>query len=168
MVILTILLSVFIIDAKLPNGLEKATWGMTVEELQQVANIQKVHAGDGFGYAEHMEEDPDVYIRMTPDHNRIEYYFFEGRLYKIFIIYDKILYNSAFYQRLIDEMKEMYGLPHKSYEEKFFDLAIQHTLWEGESSKLDLRKGAGFVYQVRINKAVAREKTSKQKKKQGI
>ena len=168
MVILAILLSVFIAEAKLPNGLDKANWGMTVEELQQVASIEKVHTGDGFGYAEHMEEDPDVYIRMTPDHNRIEYYFFEGRLYKTFIIYDKLLYHSGFYQRLVDEIKEKYGLPHQSYEEKIFGLTIQHNLWKGESSELDLRKGAGFVYQVRINKAVVREKMSKQKKDQGI
>ena len=152
----------------LPNGYEKAIWGMTVEELQQVASVEQVEVGDGLNYAEHQEEDPEVYIRLTDQHERIEYYFFEGRLYKIFIVYDRILYHTHFYDRLIEEVKGHHGPPQKIYHEELFGLPIQHTLWEDQVSILDLRKGAGFVYQVRIQKAAAQKKARSPQQKKGI
>jgi hypothetical protein len=167
-----VLLKVFIIAliaaVGLPEGFEKAKWGMTADELQAVAPVEKMDAGEGFNYAEHLEEDPEVYARMTEAHERIEYYFFEGRLYKIFIIYDRTLFHTPFYDRLIEEVKRQYGPPQDSYTEPFFDLTIQHTLWEDEASTLDLRKGAGFIYQVRIHKAAAEKKERSAHKKKGI
>ena len=152
----------------LPGGFEQATWGMTVEELKKVAAVEKVDLEEGFNYAEHMEEDPEVYARTTDQHERIEYYFFEGKLYKIFIIYDRILFHTRFYDRLTEEVKDRYGSPKEAYTEQLFDLPIQHTLWEDGTSTLDLRKGAGFIYQVRINKAAAQKKTHAQQKRKGI
>lgn len=166
--ILTLFVAGFVAVIGLPSGYEKATWGMSAEELQQVASVDKIELGDGLNYAEHLEEDPEVYVRLTDQHERIEYYFFEGRLYKIFIVYDRILYHTHFYDRLIGEVKGRYGPPHKIYQEELFGLPIQHSLWEDKSSILDLRKGAGFVYQVRIDKATDQKKARSLHKKKGI
>jgi hypothetical protein len=158
----------YIAAAGLPNGYEGATWGMTSEDLRQIASVQKIEPGDTFNYAEHLEEDPDVYIRNNDQHERIEYYFFEGQLYKIFIVYDRILYHSRFYDRLIEKAKEDYGHSQEVYQEELFGLRIQHTLWEDAVSILDLRKGAGFIYQVRIHKDAAQRKDHSLQKKIGI
>ncbi len=166
--LLAVLMMGFIAVSNLPNGHEKATWGMTVEELQRVASVEKADTEEGFNYAEHQEEDPEVYIRLAGGHERIEYYFFQGKLYKIFIVYDRILYHTRFYDRLIDEVKGDFGPPHKTYEEEFFGLPIQHHFWEDNVSSLDLRKGAGFVYQVRTHKALAEKKARLQQRKKSI
>ena len=152
----------------LPNGYEKVIWGMTPEELQNITSVEKAESGGNFDYAEHLEDDPDVYIEMTQQRERIEYYFFEGRLYKIFIIYDRMLYNTLFYDRLIGQVKKNFGSPSKTYEEEFLGLLVRHTFWEDEVSTLDLRKGAGFVYQVRTQKAMAERKALVQKRKKAI
>jgi hypothetical protein len=158
----------FIAVNNLPNGHEKATWGMTAEELQRIASVERADTEEGFNYAEHQEEDPEVYIRLAGRHERIEYYFFQGKLYKIFIVYDRILYHTPFYKRLIDEVKADFGPPHGTYQEEFFGLPIQHNLWEDNVSSLDIRKGAGFVYQVRTHKNMAEKKARLQQRKKSI
>jgi hypothetical protein len=152
----------------LPNGYDRAGWGITVGDLQKLVEIERAEMTDGFGYAEHLEEDPDVYYRMTPKHERVEYYFYQGHLYKVFIIYDRIYFHTRFYEDLVEEMKQSFGEPHEIYQEDFFGLPIQHTRWEDATSYLDLRKGAGFIYQVRIDKAANRSKTKTQTKKKSI
>ena len=77
---------------------------------------------------------------------------FNGELYKIFVVYDKVLYHTRFYDELVKEIQEAFGLPKRSFEEQYFGLDVLHTLWEDSGSILDLRKGAGFIYQVRIDK----------------
>ena len=152
--------------AALPTGHAPATWGMTVAEIRKQVEIVRAIPGEGFGYAEHLEEDPEVYIRNTAQHERVEYYFYEGRLYKIFIVYDRIFFHTRFYQKLAEEVRTQFGDPKDTYQENFFGLSIQHTLWEDSESILDLRKGAGFIYQVRIDKeAAARKKKTLRRKK---
>jgi hypothetical protein len=152
----------------LPNGFERAGWGITVDELKAQADVNRVEMTDEFGYAEHLEEDPDVYARMTSQHERIEYYFYQGRLYKVFIIYDRIFFHTRLYEDLIDEIKKSFGPPLKTYQEEFFSLSIQHTRWEDDASVLDLRKGAGFIFQVRIDKAADQKKARARTKKKSI
>ena len=105
---------------------------------------------------------------MTPKHERVEYYFYQGHLYKVFVIYDRIYFHTRFYEDLVEEMKQSFGEPHEIYQEDFFGLPIQHTRWEDSTSYLDLRKGAGFIYQVRIDKAADRNKAKAQTKKKSI
>ncbi|MBI3596988.1 MAG: hypothetical protein HY203_07550 [Nitrospirae bacterium] len=152
----------------LPNGYDRAGWGITVAELQKQVEIERAEMTDEFGYAEHLEEDPDVYFRMTPKHERVEYYFYQGRLYKVFIIYDRVYFHTRFYEDLVEEIKKSFGEPHEIYQEDFFGLPIRHTRWEDATSILDLRKGAGFIYQVRIDKAANRNKAKAQTKKKSI
>lgn len=154
--------------AVLPNGYEQAGWGISVDDLKKQVEVDRVEMTDEYGYAEHLEEDPEVYARITPKHERIEYYFYQGRLYKVFVIYDRIFFHTRFYEDLIEEMKKSFGPPLKTYQEEFFGLNIQHTRWEDDSAVLDLRKGAGFIYQVRIDKAADQKKTKSQTKKKSI
>ena len=154
--------------AALPGGYEEARWGMSVEQLQEVVSVRKLTAEDEFGYSDHSEADPEVYAQVNQGHERIEYYFFKSRLYKVFVVYDRILYHTRFYDRLVKEARERYGLPDRTFEEEFFGLLIQHTFWEDEVSTLDLRKGAGFVYQVRTEKTAAQKKERTLKKRKGI
>jgi hypothetical protein len=154
--------------AALPGGYDRAGWGITVAELQKQVDIERAEMTDGFGYAEHLEADPDVYFRMTPNHERVEYYFYQARLYKVFIIYDRIYFHTRFYEDLVGEMKKNFGEPNEVYQEDFFGLPIQHTRWEDADSILDLRKGAGFIYQVRIDKAANQNKAKAGTKKKSI
>ena len=154
--------------AALPNGHDRAGWGLTVAELKAQVEVDRAEITDEFGYAEHLEEDPEVYYRLTPQHERIEYYFFQGRLYKVFVIYDRIFFHTRFYEDLVEEMKKNFGPPHETYQEDFFGLSINHARWEDPVSILDLRKGAGFIYQVRIDKATDQKKAKAQTRKKSI
>ncbi|HEY4485284.1 MAG TPA: hypothetical protein VI702_03020 [Nitrospiria bacterium] len=151
--------------ASLPNGFDTAAWGITAAELQKLSDVVRADASGDFGYAEHGEEDPEVYAGMTPSHERVEYYFFQGRLYKIFIIYDRIYFHTRLYEELVKRLKTDYGTPKQVYEENVFGLTVQHTVWEDSSTKLDLRKGAGFIYQVRIDTAAELRKKTTQRRK---
>jgi len=155
-------------DTPLPGGFDQARWGMTVAELRAGTEVSRVEATDEFGYAEHSEQDPEVYYRVTPRHERIEYYFYRGRLYKIFVIYDRVYFHTNFYEDLVGEMKKSFGPPQKAYSEQIFGLTIQHTRWEDDKAILDLRKGAGFIYQVRIDKAAQLEKERAGARKKSI
>ncbi|HJP19736.1 MAG TPA: hypothetical protein QF468_13915, partial [Nitrospinota bacterium] len=74
-------------SVQLPGGYKKAKWGMTVEELGKVMDITDVVSLGKF-YAEHFEWKPDVYVSyLPPDYQKIEYYFYNNKLYKIFIMY---------------------------------------------------------------------------------
>lgn len=153
---------------ELPRGYQEATWGMTVAELQEKVPVQKVEEGDIYGFAEHGEVDPEVYVQVTPERLRVEYYFFEGRLYKIFLIYHPSRYSLDFYRNLVRELTRRYGPAHRTYTEQIMGLSIRHTVWEDEVSRLDLRMGAGFIYQVREDRAAAARKARQQRLKQSI
>lgn len=144
--------------AALPQGHGPARWGMSAQQLQAAAPAQKAEKTDGLGYADHLEDDPDVYIGLTPQHERVEYYLFEDRLYKIYIVYDRIMTHTGLYERLVAEIAQQFGPAQQRYRDELFGLPIQHTIWEDANTILDLRQGAGFVYQVRIHKAAAEKK----------
>lgn len=152
----------------LPDGYDQARWGISVARLKAQVEVERAGMTDEFGYADHLEADPDVYYRMTSQHERIEYYFYEGRLYKVFVIYDRILFHTRFYEDLVEEMKKRFGPPLNVYQEDFFGLMIQHARWEDAAAVLDLRKGAGFIYQVRIDRAADQKKAMEQIKKKSI
>lgn len=155
-------------DSGLPDGLGDAVWGMTVSDLESRMELTRADRGDGFGYAEHLEEEPEVYIRQNAQHERVEYYFSEGRLYKIFIVYDRVLFHTPFYKDIVERTTVEFGPPGRIFQEDFFGLSIQHTQWEDAASILDLRKGAGFIYQVRIHKQGAEEKARRLLRKKSI
>lgn len=152
------LTAVLTVAAALPQGHGPATWGMNAAQLQTAASAKKAELTDGFGYADHLEDDPDVYVGMTPQHERIEYYLFEDQLYKIYIVYDRVLTHAGLYERLVEDLRKQFGPAQRSYQDELFGLPIQHTVWEDDHSVLDLRQGAGFVYQVRTHKATSEKK----------
>ena len=123
------------LSVTLPNGFQGITWGMSIEELTSQFEVQKATPDSGFGYADHMEVDPDVYIRVTKDNRKIEYYFYKGRLYKIYIVYDRARSTETFYK---------------------------------STSTLDLRSGAGYVYEVMIDKAAERDKAKQLRRKRTL
>jgi hypothetical protein len=147
-----------LVGTALPPGHGPVTWGMNAKQLQAAAPARKAELTDGFGYADHLEDDPDVYVGLTPEHERIEYYLFDDRLYKIYIVYERIMTHTGLYERLVEEIGKQFGPAQRSYHDELFGLPIQHTVWEDEQTILDLRKGAGFVYQVRTHKATAEKK----------
>ena len=152
----------------LPSGYDRAVWRMTAPELKKQLDVARAEMGDGFGYAEHLEEDPEVYYWNSPQHERVEFYFYQGRLYKIFIIYDRVYFHTRFYEKLVEETTTAYGNPQDRYQEEFFGIPIQHARWEDSASVLDLRKGAGFIYQVRIEKITAEKKAKAGTRKKSI
>ena len=85
--------------SSLPNGYDGAVWGISAKQLEQLVEVHKATPGSEYNYSDHMETDPEVYIQFTKENKRIEYYFFKGKLYKIFIVYDRALTSPQFYLR---------------------------------------------------------------------
>jgi hypothetical protein len=152
---------------ELPSGYEMANWGITVAELKKQTTVFKASPGSEYNYSEHMEVNPDVYVQKVAD-KRIEYYFFRGKLYKIFILYNRALANPESYQKLISQQSKKYGPPQRRYQEVVFGLQVQHASWSDKESSLDLRLGAGYVYQVRTQKSVAAAKKLLQQMRHSI
>lgn len=168
-VILLVLFLSGVSFAMLPKGHEGARWGMSADELKRlVEDLVKADNKKRFYFGEHFEIEPDVYYKEKGKDERIEYYFYNGRLYKIFIIYGRELYETSFYEDLVKKTKEMYGVPKDVFEEKSFGLKIFHALWEDGETTLDVRKGAGFIFQVMTEKATAETKEKMHKKRKGI
>ena len=152
----------------LPNGFQGITWGMSIEELTSQFEVHKATPGSGYSYADHMETDPDVYVRHTKDNRKIEYYFFDGRLYKIYIVYDRAKSTEGFYKNLIDKAQKEYGPAHSHYQENIFGILVLHVKWDDGKSTMDLRSGAGYVYEVLVDKAGEREKASEIRRKRSL
>lgn len=155
--------------AMLPKGYEGAKWGMSVDELKKVVkDLVKADNRNTFYFGEHFEMEPDVYYKEKGKNERVEYYFYKGKLYKIFIIYDRELYETSFYEDLIKKAKDIYGDPKDVFEEKTFGLRIFHTMWDDGETTVDIRKGAGFIFQVVTEKSIAEKKEMMRKKGKGI
>ncbi len=150
----------------LPRGLDAARWGMTVDELRRQVPIEKVDLNDPFSHAEHLEQEPEIYARETADGKRAEYYFYNGELYKIFVIHARNQRDPALYHQLVQQLTAIYGPPQRTYEEVVFGLKITHTVWEEPTTRVDLRFGGGFVFQVHTDRirSDAKETASKRKK----
>jgi len=156
------------IAASLPNGYQGAVWGIDSKQLEELVEVHKATPGSEYNYSDHMETEPDVYIQFAEENKRVEYYFFKGRLYKIFIVYDRSLTSPQFYQQKITEARQKYGAPQGQFEEKVFGLTVQHTTWEGQQTLLDVRSGAGFIFEVLMDKRVAQVKALRRQLKNAI
>jgi len=165
LLIITAFLSV---SLSLPMGYEKAEWGITSKQLEALVPIVKINPGDNYYYAEHMEIDPDVYVFKTKEKKRIEYYFYKGKLYKIFVVYDRVSEPEKLYQQLKDKMITEYGEAARKYQRKVFGMLVIHTQWEDDKTIFDLRNGAGFIYQVRVQKDALKMKESTYNREKSI
>ena len=150
---------------QLPDGYEETHWGMSVEELTSQLDVHKATAGSEYSYADHTETDPEVYVRLTEDDTRVEYYFFEGRLYKIYVIYDRAKSSAEFYQQRIEATRKQYGSAQSHYQEHVYGILVLHVKWDDGKSSLDLRSGAGYIYEVYVDKDAERRKASQIRKK---
>ena len=149
----------------LPAGLGDARWGMTAEELGSRLGARKVDVSDQFGYAEHLEQDPDVYVGTTADGKRVEYYLYDHALYKLFIIHARNQQEPKLYTQLARELTAKYGTPQRVYEEQVYGLNITHTIWQDAVTRVDLRFGGGFVFEVHTDRVRAAKAAALKRKK---
>jgi len=156
------------VGESLPRGLGDAQWGMTAEELGLRLSIHKVDVADQFGYAEHLERDPDVYAGTTADGRRVEYYLYDSALYKLFIIHARNQRDPQLYQQMVRNMTVNYGPAQRMYEESVLGLRITHTVWQDPVTQVDLRFGGGFVFEVHIDRARAAAKEEALRRKKSI
>jgi len=152
----------------LPQGLGEAHWGMTAEELVGRLGARHVEGSDQFGYAEHLERDPEVYVGTTADGKRVEYYLYNHALYKLFIIHARNQREPELYQRKVAELTALYGAPQHVYGESVFGLTITHTVWQDAVTRIDLRYGGGFVFEVHTDRVRAAAKDAALKRKKSI
>ncbi len=144
----------------LPDGYRDAQWGMTVEQLKAQVEVFKASLGSEYNYADHTEQDPNVYVRTTKENSRIEYYFYKNHLYKVFVVADRAQASPTLYKQLIKQTTKQHGEPKAEFQEDVFGIKVQHTAWEDKNTILDVRFGAGFVYQVLIHKSLAKQKAA--------
>jgi len=166
-VIIKVLAGILVLTAsfELPRGYENTHLGMSVEALTSQVDVHKAAVGSEYNYADHTEVDPNVYVRLTTDNTRVEYYFYEDRLYKIYVVYDRSKSSEKFYQDRILATRKKYGSAQSHYQEKVFGLLVLHVKWDDGKTTLDLRSGAGYIYEVYIDKDAERKKASQIRKK---
>ena len=162
------LVALLLTAAALPNGVDMFRWGMSVEELLKHAPVQQVELGHGYGYSEHAEANPEVYLQPSDGKRHREFYFFRGKLYKIFTVYHRNLTQPEFYAVLLADLKKQHGEPARSYEDQVMGLPVRHVEWKDQHNTIDLRMGAGFIFEVRFNNAAAVEKNVLKNLKQSI
>jgi hypothetical protein len=155
-------------SVSLPAGDQDITWGMSVAQVKNLQEVHKAGKGSQYNYADHMETDPEVYVRRADDNKKIEYYFFKGKLYKIYIVYDRKVSTQDFYLKLIDKAQEQYGNAQSNYQENVMGIPVLHVKWDDGESIMDLRSGAGYVYKVLIDKSAQKEKALQQQRKRSI
>jgi hypothetical protein len=154
--------------APLPQGLGDARWGMTAEELGRHLSVHKIDDDDQFGYAEHLEQEPDVYAGTTVDGKRIEYYLYGNALYKLFLIHARNQRDPQLYRQMVRQLTDAYGPAQRTYEETVFGLTITHTVWQDAVTQVDLRFGGGFVFEVHTDRVRAAAKQEALKRKKSI
>jgi len=144
----------------LPISNEDIGWEITENKLIKQFDVEKVSdgTGHGHGYSDFSEVNPVVYVDNSSSDKKIEFYFHNKKLYKIYTIFRSRENEISFYEEKIGEFKKTLGNPKEQYTDELFSMPIQHHIWETEEEKLDLRYGAGYVYEVRINKKSAEEK----------
>jgi len=96
MISISLLAAQLLLQTALPTNYHGAQWGMSVSELNSQTKVYKASHHGNYNYADHSELNPDVYVRKTPDHKRLEYYFFNKKLYKIYVVYPKKRASSAY------------------------------------------------------------------------
>ena len=148
---------------------ESISLGMTESELLEITNAVKVDidAGRGHGYTEFSEENPVVYIDNA-QHEKKEYYFHGGQLYKVMTIFRDRVNDASYYQEKLSELEQRFGEPSRKFSDHVFSLVVLHAVWENEHEELDLRFGAGYVHAVITNKALRKDKVQKDLYKKAI
>lgn len=134
--------------------------GMTEKALLAQVDARKVSEiqGHQHGYSDFLEPNPVVYIAYPAPDKKLEYYFHQGKLYKVFKIYLDQSDSRQLYRDKQAEIEAMMGAPKRQYTSTYFSLPIRHTVWVTGDEELDLRFGAGFVYEVLTDMPAAREK----------
>ena len=155
-------------ETALPPGLDSARWGMTVDELGKVVSIRKIDLNAPFSYSDHREEEPDVYAGEGHDGQRVEYYFYGGKLYKTYLFHGSNQQDLVLYQQLAEHLVKAYGQAYRRYDEVVMGMQIVHTIWQDETTAIDLRYGGGFVFQVHTDRARAASKANALKRKKSI
>ena len=89
-------------------------------------------------------------------------------MYKIYIVYDRDKSTEAFYKELIEKTRKQYGPAQSHYQENIFGILVLHVKWDDGSSTLDLRSGAGYVYEVLIDKDAERKKANQIRQKRTL
>ena len=136
---------------------------MAVEELGKVMDITDVVSLGKF-YAEHFEWKPDVYVSyLPPDYQKIEYYFYNNKLYKIFIMYklkkSKFKNPLKYFESIVNAAIKTYGKPQASYEDDRFGFPIWHNVWEDNVTQMDIRMGSSFIHKVLMHKDLTNAKS---------
>lgn len=148
------------ITAIAPVNINGVSWEMSEQALQNSVKVEMAASGDGHGhgYSDFMEVNPVVYIDDSATDKKIEYYFHNNKLYKTFVIYLNQENPEAYYQQKTIELEKSFGEVKNQYTDELFSMPIQHRVWENDFETLDLRFGAGYVYEVRTFKKLAKEK----------
>ena len=75
--------------ATLPIGEGDLQWGASEQTLIDQYNVTKVDPKNPQGnhFTEFMEIDPEVYIDRSTPGKKFEFYFYQGKLYKTFVIH---------------------------------------------------------------------------------
>ncbi len=128
--------------------------GISEDDLLKIINANKVSEMQGHqhGYSDFTEANPVVYIDTSSPDKKLEYYFYEGKLYKIYTIYLDQSDTLQLYKTKFSELSTRMGKPKNQYNSEYFSMIIQHNVWEKGNEELDLRYGAGYVYEVLVDK----------------
>jgi len=135
-------------------------WDITEEALNSHFSVEKVSdgTGHGHGFSDFSEINPIVYVDNSSSDKKMEFYFHNNKLYKIYTIYKSQENVSAFYESKVGELQKALGEPKEVFTDELYAMPIVHHIWETSDEKLDLRYGAGYVYEVRTNKSSAKQK----------
>ncbi len=150
--------------ATLPIGEGDLQWGASEQTLIDQYNVTKVDPKNPQGnhFTEFLEIDPVVYIDRSSPGKKIEFYFYQGKLYKTFVIHLNQSNSQARYEEKIKALTESLGAPSKQTQSIVYSIPVFHTTWEFENEQYDLRFGAGYIYEVRTHKPSAEEKKNMQ------
>lgn len=136
--------------------------GFGMSESELLAKTQAVKVGGegsrGHGYTEFGEENPVVYVDSSEKDKKVEYYFHNGKLYKVMTIYRDRVNDENYYIEKSKELEGKFGQPDRKFSEQLFSLIVLHQVWENENEELDLRFGAGYVHEVITDKSLRKDK----------
>ncbi len=146
--------------ATLPLGEGDLQWEASAQTLMEHYNAVKVDPQNPQGnhFTEFMEIDPVVYIDRSTPGKKVEFYFYQGRLYKTFVIHLDQSNAQARYEEKIKTLTESLGTPSKQHQSIVYSIPVFHAIWEFEDEQYDVRFGAGYIYEVRTHKPTAEEK----------
>lgn len=150
--------------ATYPLGEETLQWGISEQALTDQRDVIKVNPSNPQGqhYTDFSEINPVVYIERSEPGKKIEYYFFEGKLYKTFIIHLEQDNAHARYQEKLEALTKSLGTPSRQHQSMVYSIPVYHSIWQFGDEEFDLRFGAGYIYEVRTHKPTAKKKKIKQ------